>query len=182
MSIRFAAPLVALLTLASLAGCTSSTAADPGAELASLADDPEVNQTSDELKSKPKYTVRTAAVLGEYASNDSCAGGFDVCDHAVLRRNGDKLEIALGSYEPIVAEVHASKGVLVFTTGELPFGDCDDPGCGNLVKISGVVYPVAQGSKWVPQVKATVIADFPFPEEEESPEGEVKSVVRMKKQ
>ena len=59
---------------------------------------------------------------------------------------------------------------------------CDDPGCGDLLKISGVVYPVRQGNDWGPQIKATYDAEFPFPDEKDAPNGDVRSTIHLQKQ
>jgi hypothetical protein len=102
----------------------------------------------------------------------------------VVRRKGTKLEVAFGDprWGLVVTEARASRGVLVFTSGVMPSDECDAPGCGNLLKVSGVIYPVAENGKWVPQIKATYTIECPYPDDPEAPRGEVRTTQRMKKQ
>lgn len=170
--------LPALFTLA-LAGCAS-----PAAEPAGLENDPTTfapDLTEDELRSAPKYTLRTAAIFGAYHSDEGCPGGFSECYDVTVSKKGSGVEVTLGDqYGSVTASAWASNGVLLFRAKDLR-GDCDDPGCGNLLEVHGVLYPKKVGSAWVPQVKVTYLAEFNFPDEEGAPEGEVKTVVRMTK-
>jgi len=175
--IQHAALLLSLSIVACGGAQSTSEGARPDEE--AILNDTEVTQ--DELGARPSYTLRSRTPLGEYTSNESCAGGFDVCDRIVVKKVDGKIQVELGWDGWLKTEAWVSRGVLLFSTGDMQ-GDCDDPGCGNLVKITGVIYPVREGDRWVPQVKATVTADFPYPEEPESPEGEVRTVIRMKKQ
>jgi hypothetical protein len=150
-----------------------------------------VDDRSSELREKPRYTRETEEVLGEYTNDESCTGGFDACERIVLRRAGDRLEVVIGNYaqyygKDLVVEAHPTpNGVLVFTTGELdnerPWGDCDDPGCGNIRKVSGVVYPVAEGDTWRPRVRATYTLEFLYPDEDDAPEGELRETRHLTK-
>ena len=170
---RFGIAGLALLVSMLSVGCGGAdSAADDVADL-----DAEVAQ---ELRNgAPRYDLRTAAILGEYSSDDGCPGGFSTCDRVVVEKEGDRVLVRLG-YDELEARAWASRGVILFSIDGLD-GDCDDPGCGNMVRVSGVIYPVKKGNKYVPQVKATYVTDFPYPEDEDSPSGEVKTVIRMKK-
>ncbi|MBK6692169.1 MAG: hypothetical protein IPG50_08185 [Myxococcales bacterium] len=166
-------PALLLLTVAACGGSDlSSTTTNGNAD----------TEVEEALRTGPRYTLESPEIFGDYASDDGCAGGFDVCYSVKVRRSGDKVEVVLGdeSFGAVVAPAWMSRGSVLFSVDGLE-GDCDDPGCGNLQKISGVIYPVKKGTKWVPQVKASIVADFPFPDEQEAPSGEVKSVVRYKK-
>jgi hypothetical protein len=151
-----------------------------------LLNDPEIATSQEqELGARPKYTTRSVAIRGEYraGANDYCAGGFDACDRIVLSYENRKLKIKFGyEYTDYTAEAFTQNGVVVFSTGEMTDGDCDDPGCGNMTKISGVIYPVRVGNAWVPRVKATYSTDFPYPDEPDAPEGIVKTTIRLQKQ
>ncbi len=152
------------------------------------ADEARGEEASELRDKKPRYSLESAELLGEYANDEGCPGGFDACEQIRLRRTADGagLEVSIGGYEQwyargLVAPVQATQsGVLVFTTGELPnelpWADCQDPGCGNILKVSGVIYPVAQGDTWIPRLKATFTLDFPYPDEDGAPEGELREV------
>jgi hypothetical protein len=169
--------LVVLLPL--LAACTG--VADPIADNPASADEGDAEESQDQaLGSKPKYTLGSRTILGDYRSTEGCNGGVTECDYAVVRRVGDRLEVELGGDGRIFQAWATAQGVLVFSSGELE-GDCDDPGCGNLFKVNGVIYPVKKGNRWVPQLKSTVVVDYPYPEEEDSPSGFVTTVVRYQK-
>lgn len=167
--------LVAWAVVLSLFGCSSNGLVERPAN--ADADDAEVSAA---LRSgAPRYTKSSPEVVGKYSSAQGCPGGFDVCDDIEVRRKGAGLEVSLGM-DRYVARVFESRGALVFSVDGLN-EDCDDPGCGNLTKISGVIYATRLDGKWVPRIKATVLIDFPFPDEEGAPEGEVKTVVRLDK-
>jgi len=150
-----------------------------------------VGARSDDLRDKPRYTVDSEIVLGTYSSTEGCAGGFDICEDIEVRRTPTGLEVKLGHFDmfgapPFLVPVReADNGVIVFSSGDLPnhrpFGDCDNPGCGNIVRVSGVVFPAAEDGRWVPRLKAFYTFDFPFPDEHDAPHGEVKESLTFKK-
>ena len=87
----------------------------------------------------------------------------------------------LGDCE-LEADLWAKNGVLLFSIKDGYSGNaarCDDPGCGNMLKITGVIYPVRAGSKWRPQLKARYQTQFAHPESGEDPDGDFHDVVRM---
>ena len=168
-----------------LGACAATPAAeqDPIREgERALLDDPEVSSQDQDLTGKPSYSVRSVAIRGEYTSEQGCAGGFDACYRVSVTRANDKLKIHFGddAWGWDAADVWTRNGVILFSTGELD-EECDDPGCGNMMKITGVIYPVKSGNAWVPQVKATYVADFPYPEYEGDNEGEIATTIRLKK-
>ena len=159
----------------SLLGCSSN-----GAIEAANADADDAEVSAALRGGAPRYTKTSPEVVGKYSSDQGCPGGFDVCYDIEVRRKGAGLEVSLGMDDRYVARAFESRGALVFSVDGLN-EDCDDPGCGNLTKISGVIYATRLAGKWVPRIKATVLADFPFPDEEGAPEGEVKTVIRLDK-
>lgn len=171
------------LPLLFVAACSSSEPA-PGAE--DPLGDPEV--MVDELNGRPSYTVRSVAIRGEYRSapDDHCPGGFDACNEIKVHYVDGKLKLEFGDWDQDFdlwsqgGTAFSQRGVVLFDTGEM-HNECDDPGCGNLVRIHGVIYPVKVGNEWVPRIKTTVEADFPYPEYEGDNEGIVKTTVRLTK-
>lgn len=173
---------LALLSLPS--GCASS----PDAE-SSYGDvegvDAEVTQ---ELQGKPKYSLRSTVVRGEYDFVDnSCRSGYSCYPIRLLLERG-KLVARFGDDDRyyganLVADVWEQNGVLLFSTGGRleGQGDCDDPGCGNIEKFTGVIYPVKIGGKWVPQIKRTAVVEYLYPDDPDAPEGTVKDVAKLRK-
>jgi hypothetical protein len=176
--------LVSLLALPIVAVACASPASDEDAPLTdeerALLGDPEIAQTSDELGAKPKYTTRSVAIRGEFTTNETCAGGFDSCERILVKRTESGLDLEFGYWDSYHVTTWAKNGVVLFANDAIN-DECDDPGCGNMLRITGVIYPVRQGNEWVPQIKATFVADFPYPEEEDAPSGEVTTMVRMRK-
>jgi hypothetical protein len=163
-----------------------------GTSEVTAADDEPTDDETYELNGRPRYTVHSAAIRGEYRANQGeyCAGGFDACDSIVVRDEDGKLWLQFGEFgesygtpywQPEQARTWTENGVVLFTTGELQ-GDCDDPGCGNMMKITGVIYPVKVGDAWVPRIKAQYTAEFLYPDDEESPSGIVHTTMRLSKQ
>lgn len=137
----------------------------------------------------PRYTLAATHLLGRYEGSDFCKGGPTACEWAdVAELAPGKWQIAFGAgeYTPgYVARVWQRNGVLLFSTGDR-YGydgpdndDCQDPGCLNLLKITGVIYPRKVDGQWVPTIKAHVTIDFPHPDEREAPRGEHRFVTRM---
>lgn len=182
------------LLLATTAALTSAFAGcaltnDEG-EPEDAASDPAAEQAAEDLVpsdtkadgNRPVYKLTTKSVRGGYSNNgEICTGGFDACSGAWLQIDGRKLIVTFGDGE-FEADVWAKNGVLLFSTKDALSGNadrCDDPGCGNVLKITGVIYPVRSGSTWKPQLKATYQTQFAHPESDEDPNGEYREVVRM---
>jgi hypothetical protein len=178
-------PLLALVALPLFVLACSSPPAAPAASDSPL-NDPEVME--DELRGRPSYTVHSVAIRGEYRANDQeyCPGGFDACEQIKVHYESGKLRLEFGDYDAYYgywqegASAWSERGVVLFDTGELT-GDCDDPGCGNMLRITGVIYPVKVGDAWVPRIKASYSAEFPYPEQEGDNEGIVKTTMRLNK-
>lgn len=160
-------------------GCAAPTASSEGLteEEAELLD-PEVTQ---ELQGRPSYTVASVAVRGSYAGDDGCAGGFTVCHRATVSREDGRTKVWLGDEYGFEADTVWSKNGVILFSAESPDTDCDDPGCGDIVHVSGVIYPVKAGETWAPQVKLTFQMEFWHPESEDDRYGELTEIVRLHK-
>jgi hypothetical protein len=109
------------------------------------------------------------------------SGDDDFFGTVKVVKQGTRLSIELdGESHPLS---RTPTGAFVFTHDEgLVVNPCDDPGCGDIIKISGVVFlKNAAGGPSQPQVKLTVTQEFSHPESEGDPEGEVKRTVRWVK-
>jgi hypothetical protein len=123
---------------------------------------------------KPVYTTRSPEILGSYSD---AAQNYTL----LLKRNArGKLEIE-DDFGGTDHKIFAKNGVILFTTGELDVSGegCDDVGCWNLMKLSGVIYPSKAGEEWLPAIKLTVKREYPYPEYEGDNEGEVTEVIRL---
>jgi hypothetical protein len=69
---------------------------------------------------------------------------------------------------------------MVFKWENPEMGDCDDPGCWNLLGLSGVIYSkkLSRGGT-VPAIKLYVKKDYPHPDEADASEGEVTEVEKF---
>lgn len=134
----------------------------------------------------PKYTMeKFKDLVGNYEGNNSCTGGFDLCDQATLKLDeaGKALIIFGDSYygsKVEVTEITAKNGRILFSADIE--SDCDDPGCGNLISVRGVIYPKKVGRKYVPVLKGYVTTDFPYPDEDDSPVGFVEDTFVLSRQ
>jgi len=149
-------------------------------EKAMLAD-PEIGQTSDELGARPKYTLRSVAIRGDFQTNETCPGGFDSCERILVQKTASGLKLEFGYWDSYRVKAWSKNGVILFVNDGEINDDCQDPGCGDMTKITGVIYPVRQGNEWVPQIKATFTTEFNHPDEVDAPSGEVTTTVRMRK-
>lgn len=107
---------------------------------------------------RPAYRAMSPEVQGAYRSQHTQA----------VVHNGF---VSLPDYGVEVALQETASGALVFTTGDLD-GECDNPGCSILRKITGVLYPQRRGNEWLPTLKIRITQDYPYPEEAGAPEGE----------
>jgi hypothetical protein len=188
--------LLSLLAFPILAiACAAPTATESVEEDGPLTDeerallaDPEIGQSSDELGARPKYTTRSVAVRGEFTTNETCPGGFEACERILVKKTETGLSFELGYWDSMFGEYDgyrlkawSKNGVILFVNDGPIHDDCQDPGCGDMMKITGVIYPVRQGNEWVPQIKATFTTEFDHPDEVDAPSGEVTTTVRMRK-
>jgi hypothetical protein len=141
-----------------------------------------IPSTAKEDAARPLYTLRSRDVRGFYNNNgDSCDGGFDACSGSVVQLNGRRLVVDFGDGEAELSLI-AKHGVIVFSSGtklESNRDSCDSPGCANLVKISGVIFPVRRGASFVPQMKAKVVSQFAHPEFEGDRNGDFATTLRF---
>jgi hypothetical protein len=139
----------------------------------------------------PRYDLSSDVIVGPYGDGERCTGDFDACEKVEVRRVGERLQVVIGHYEakskrPLVAAARASEdGVVTFTTGELPneppWGACMKPGCGNILKVNGVIYPNREGEGWVPRVRVFYTFVFPYPDKEGAPDGELRELRYLSK-
>jgi hypothetical protein len=163
MKLSFIALGVALAASLALTGCSGSEASsDPNAAAAP----PPV--TEDEASSTDLAGTYRAAT----EEDDGWFGALKV------KRSGSKLSIDIDGQ---VYELNRTRsGSYVFTSGDLD-GECDDPGCSYLTKMSGVVYLKKVGTRKVPYAKITMRRMYPYPESDGDLEGEQTETVRWKK-
>lgn len=162
-------------------GCASPSASQdgPGQERPPL--DPAITQ---ELQGRPSYTIASTAIRGEYRTADGdpgCADALSECEAITVTRENNRTAVWLGGsrYGYEATEVWSEDGVILFSyTG---WGDCDNPGCGDVVGVLGVIYPAKSGDTWVPRVKLTLDLEYMHPEEEDAPYGEFRHVARLEK-
>ena len=98
-----------------------------------------------------------------------------------MKKTDSGLVLEFGYYDSYRVKTWAKNGVVLFVNDGPINDDCQDPGCGDMTKITGVIYPVRQGNEWVPRIKATFTTEFNYPDEEDAPSGEVTTTVRMRK-
>lgn len=124
--------------------------------------------------------LRSPSFSGTYAANtsDDDQGVYDL----KVEQRGSKLVIHFGAdgNDHNLDLTKTRSGAYVFTTGDIN-GECDNPGCGYVTKVSGVVYLKKVGTKKVPTVKLTVREQFDHPEYDGDLEGEQTTTLRWSK-
>lgn len=126
----------------------------------------------------PQYSLATTEVYGQYEqfTTSSCTDEHSrPCVGATVKKVNGKAILKLTDFDAQIPLFETSNGRrrIVFNWENSQDGDCDDPGCWNLLGLSGVIYPKKQGNKYVPALKVFVKKLYPFPDEEGAPEGEV---------
>lgn len=124
--------------------------------------------------------LRSPSFSGTYAASTSDDDQY--LSEVKVEQRGSKLVLHLDAYgEKHDLELTKTRsGAYVFTTGELN-GECDDPGCSYVTKLSGVVYLKKVGTKKVPTVKINVRSVYPYPEYDGDMEGEQTTTLRWGK-
>jgi hypothetical protein len=121
--------------------------------------------------------VRSTDLAGTYKANTD-DDGWQFGSTVKVTRAGTKLTIDLDGTKYDLAKTRS--GAYVFTSDEIN-GECDDPGCNYLSKVSGVVYLKKVGTKKVPSIKLTTKRMHPYPEYEGDIEGETTETLRFTK-
>lgn len=127
----------------------------------------------------PKYDLSSKEILGAYEEvNGSCTDINDrPCIGVRIKKGDGVITVTLENYRDIEVNLRETKKrALVFKWENPENDDCDDPGCYNILGISGVVYAKKKGRTYTPAVKLYVKKDYPFPDEDDAPEGEVTEV------
>ena len=130
-----------------------------------------------EVPATDEAQLSTPAFSGTYTAvsdDDSYLFGND----ATIVRRGPKLFLKLDLDEYPLTKVRS--GAYIFS-GPEQWGDCDNPGCRDIVHVSGVVYLKRVGNTKRPPIKVNVRLDYPHPEEEGDLEGEHMETVRFEK-
>lgn len=121
-------------------------------------------------------------ITGQYqASNGGCDGGFVACDFLTVKKQGDgKFRITFGSeeYSDYVVELNKTTRSGEFSFDQSFDDDCQDPGCGNMLNISGKLQVV--GGK--PVITATFEIEFSHPEEPGDREGTISKTIEFSKE
>lgn len=131
---------------------------------------------------RPAMKISDPKILGAYKLNSPEFGcqdeGRGICEKASISKKGAKLfvEFADGSYSIPLTQ---KNDVLTFS-GDFQ-EECDNPGCGNVEKIFGIVYFKKLAGAWVGTIKVNTVVDFPYPESEEDPEGPTTSTAYLTK-
>lgn len=131
-----------------------------------------------QAKSKaPQYSLSSKEIYGEYEqlTTDFCTEvpGNGPCLGARVKAVGKNAVIELVDYDATLSLYETKNGRVVFNWINKEDDDCDDPGCWNLLGLSGVIYAKKKGNQYVPALKVFVKKDFPYPGEEDDREGEV---------
>lgn len=121
----------------------------------------------------PEYSLESPEILGGYRlPRARCLSTGPSCDFATIKKVRGRVVVELPEYEQTITLRESAGGRLTFSWENPENDDCDDPGCGNLLKVSGVVYPRKVGRSYVSTLKLYVTMDYPFPDEEDAPSGE----------
>jgi hypothetical protein len=183
---RLALITILPLTLGSF-GCATDAGEDASTERGIEDVEGIDGEVTQDLGARPKYTLSTALVRGTYVANASCPATSGCQDLYVVMERGRlvvRFEDGDTYYSAdMVADVWASGGNLLFSTKNRleGRGDCDDPGCGNIEKVTGIIYPVRVGNAWVPGIKTTYQMEYKFPDWDGAPEGYVSETARLTK-
>ena len=121
--------------------------------------------------------VRSTDLAGTYKANTD-DDSWDFGDTVKVTRSGTKLTIDLDGTKYPLSKTRS--GAYVFSSGEI-YGECDDPGCSYLAKVSGVVYLKKVGTRKVASIKLTVTRNYDHPEYEGDIEGPQTETLRFTK-
>lgn len=137
------------------------------------------------IASEPNYATNPHLAAGKYEATEryDCRG-ISECEEATIFFKDNKPFIRIGAFfqygkdNRVLPLQKTATAVLVFS--QTFNDDCDDNGCVNVDKISGVVYAKKQGSKYIPSIKSTIETTCGWGDDEVCPNGLTeKKVVRM---
>jgi hypothetical protein len=135
------------------------------------------------VEKRPALLINNPQILGQYspATGVYCQDeGRGICQSAKIEKKGADTFVVFANDPKYSMTLSQKKDVLFFTQNfEM---DCDNPGCGNLGSIYGIVYYKKINGQWALTIKVTTVVDFPFPDEEDAPEGLVTSSAHLFKQ
>jgi hypothetical protein len=121
--------------------------------------------------------VRSSDLAGTYKANTD-DDSYDFGDTVKVTRSGTKLTVDLDGEKYALGRTRS--GAYVFSSGEIN-GECDNPGCSYLSKVSGVVYLKKVGTKKVASIKLSVTRNHIAPEYVGDLEGELTDTLRFTK-
>lgn len=136
----------------------------------------------------PNYSANPSLAIGHYSATTqlNCRDGISECEASEVFMKGGKPYIRMGEFfefgndDRVIPLQKTASGALVFSATYND--DCDSNGCANIDSIKGVVYPKAEGSKFVPQVKATIEITCGWGDDEACPYNSSETyVVRMRR-
>lgn len=134
---------------------------------------------------KPQYTAKSAEVVGDYTPlpGQDC-WQMELCEKVTITSTPRGLMlIADNEFRRIVTSLRATpQGTLLFKWTNPVWERCDDPGCGDLRSLGGVIYPKLIDDQWVPAMKLHLNYEYRFPVEVDDPNGEVTKTFSLIKQ
>lgn len=144
--------------------------------------------TSTAYAAAPNYSLNPQLAVGSYKAIErlDCRNGLSECEVSEVFMKNGKPFIRMGEFfefgsdDRVMPLQKTTSGALVFkgTFND----DCDDNGCADIDQIQGVVYPKAEGSRYVPQVKATIDITCGWGDDEACPHNTSETyVVRMRR-
>lgn len=108
------------------------------------------------------------AIYGSYSSLET-----DDRPGAEIVRLASGKSVVRFEEEGVEALLQVRKGKMVFVAEELSQVSCDDPGCNNLLEIRGELARKRVNGVCRIVLKTKTTREFPYPESEGDPEGEV---------
>ncbi len=129
-----------------------------------------------------EYTLSSPEIFGDYeqlTTNDCADEKGRPCVGARVKKVNGKTTIELDDYNLRIT-LHLSKKGRVSFKWENPDADeCDSPDCWNLLSISGTIFP--KNKSHLPQLRVLIKKNYPHPENDESPQGNVTEIQNYNK-
>ena len=135
---------------------------------------------------KPRLSLKTKGLVGDYVNlEDSCYDSLEACEEAHIRMTSKGLVMWFGGvpgdgWRPTqyFVRMWEKNGVIIFA-GSNYGDDCDNPGCGNMVGVSGVIYPKYIRGAWRIAIKTRHYLNYPAPDDFGAPAGRKTYVFRF---